>query len=67
MIKLKKINGEEIVVNASLIESIQSTPDTVLTLTSNKKILLMDEVDEVIEKIITYYQRIYSSVRIEKG
>lgn len=67
MIKLKKINGEEIVVNASLIESIQSTPDTVLTLTSNKKILLMDEVDEVIEKVITYYQRIYSSVRIEKG
>ncbi|MCG8514342.1 MAG: flagellar FlbD family protein [Halanaerobiales bacterium] len=67
MIKLKKINGEEIVVNASLIESIQSTPDTVLTLTSNKKILLMDEVDEVIEKVINYYQRIYSSVRIEKG
>ena len=67
MIKLKKINGEEIVVNASLIESIQSTPDTVLTLTSNKKILLMDEVDEVIERVINYYQRIYSSVRIEKG
>ena len=67
MIKLKKINGGEIVVNASLIESIQSTPDTVLTLTSNKKILLMDEVDEVIEKVINYYQRIYSSVRIEKG
>ena len=67
MIKLKKINGEEIVVNASLIELIQSTPDTVLTLTSNKKILLMDEVDEVIEKVINYYHKIYSSVRIEKG
>ena len=67
MIKLEKINGEEIVVNARLIESVQSTPDTVLTLTSNKKILLRDGVDEVIEKVISYYQSIYSNIRIEKG
>lgn len=67
MVKLKKINGEEIVVNARLIETVQATPDTVITLTTKKKILVMDEVDEIVDKVIDYHHKIYSSVSIEKG
>ena len=67
MVKLKKINGEEIVVNARLIETVQATPDTVITLTTKKKIIVMDEVDEIVDKVIAYHQKIYSSVSIEKG
>lgn len=67
MVKLKKINGEEIVVNARLIETVQATPDTVITLTTNKKILVMDEVDDIVEKVIDYHQKIFSNVSIEKG
>ncbi|AZO94046.1 flagellar protein FlbD [Iocasia frigidifontis] len=67
MVKLKKINGEEIVVNARLIETVQATPDTVITLTTNKKILVMDDVDDIVEKVIDYHQKIFSNVSIEKG
>lgn len=67
MIKVNKINGEEVLINAMLIESVQATPDTVITLTTNKKILVLEQVDEVRDKVIEYYQKIYSVLGIEKG
>lgn len=66
MIKVVKINGEEIVINAMLIESIQATPDTVITLTTNKRILVKEQVDEVRDKVIEFYQKIYSVPGMEK-
>ncbi|HHU92032.1 MAG TPA: flagellar FlbD family protein [Halanaerobiaceae bacterium] len=66
MIKVIKINGEEIVINAMLIESIQATPDTVITLTTNKRILVKEQVDEVRDKVIEFYQKIYSVPGMEK-
>lgn len=66
MIKVIKINGEEIMINAMLIESIQATPDTVITLTTNKRILVKEQVDEVRDKVIEFYQKIYSVPGMEK-
>ena len=66
MIKVVKINGEEIIINAMLIESIQATPDTVITLTTNKRILVKEQVDEVRDKVIEFYQKIYSVPGMEK-
>jgi flagellar protein FlbD len=66
LIKVIKINGEEIVINAMLIESIQATPDTVITLTTNKRILVKEQVDEVRDKVIEFYQKIYSVPGMEK-
>jgi len=67
VIKVTKMGGDRIAINARLIESVQSTPDTVITLTTGKKILVTDSVDEIISKVIDYQQRVYSSLRIEKG
>lgn len=67
MIKLTKINKEEIIINADLIETIQSTPDTVITLTTNKKILVLEEVAEIINKVIKYKLEIMTKIRIEEG
>lgn len=58
MIKLTKINGDEIVINAELIETVKATPDTVISLTTNKKILVLNDIDEIIDKVITYRRRI---------
>jgi len=66
LIKVVKINGEEIMINAMLIESIQATPDTVITLTTNKRILVKEQVDEVRDKVIEFYQKIYSVPGMEK-
>ncbi len=67
MIKVTKMGGEELTINADLIESIQSTPDTVITLTNGKKILVRDEEDEVVKKVIKYKREIFSCLTVEKG
>lgn len=58
MIQLKRLNGEQFSLNAMLIEQIQSHPDTTITLTNGKKIVVQTEEKEVIEKTIAFYQHI---------
>lgn len=60
MIKVTKFDGNKIVVNAELIETIESTPDTVLSLTTKNKILVKETIDELIEKVMTYKKAIHS-------
>jgi len=54
MVKLTKLNGDQIVVNADLIEFIESTPDTLIHLTTGKKLMVREDVDEVIRKVVAY-------------
>ncbi|HBB66290.1 MAG TPA: flagellar protein FlbD [Elusimicrobia bacterium] len=60
MIKLRKLNGTEIVVNAELIESVEAAPDTVLNLATGNRFLVKNSVDEVIAKIVEYKKKVYS-------
>lgn len=54
MIKVTRINGAELVVNADLIEFLEATPDTIISLTTGKKIVIKDSIDEVIEKVADF-------------
>ena len=54
MIKVTKLNGTELVVNADLIEFIESTPDTLISLTTGRKMMVLEEMDEVIGKAMAY-------------
>ena len=54
MVKLTKINGKEFYVNADLMEFIESTPDTIITLTTGKKLIVRESAEEVIEAIVNY-------------
>lgn len=47
MIEVTKINGSKILVNTSLIETAEETPDTVLTLTDGKKIIIKESRHEI--------------------
>lgn len=58
MIKVTRLNGLDIVINADLIEFIESTPDTVLTLSTGRKFLLKDSVQDVVNKVIAYRQEL---------
>ncbi|MCL1884794.1 MAG: flagellar FlbD family protein [Defluviitaleaceae bacterium] len=58
MITVTKINDRDIIVNCDLIEIIETTPDTTLTTTTGKKILVRDSVDEILEKVVAYKGRI---------
>ncbi len=54
MIYITKLNDEEVVVNCDLIEVIEETPNTIITLTTGKKIIAKESTKEIIEKIIRY-------------
>ena len=57
MIKVTRINKvEEFYINDERIEFIEETPDTVISLESGKKILVMESAAEVIARIIEYRQ-----------
>jgi flagellar protein FlbD len=58
MIDLRLINGTHIILNSDLIEFIEATPDTVISLSTGKKLIVKEDVDEVIRKIIQFRRRI---------
>ncbi|MHB0938745.1 MAG: flagellar FlbD family protein [Armatimonadota bacterium] len=58
MIRLTRLQGEEIVVNAGLIEFIEPTPDTVITMSTGRKVMVRESIDAVIEKVVDYSCRI---------
>ena len=59
MIKVSRLNGSNFYLNPSLIETMEQTPDTVLTLTTDKKLIVKDTVSDIINKIIDYNRNIY--------
>jgi len=58
MIHLMRINQKPLVLNADLIEHIESTPDTVISLTNGQKYVVQESADEVIERVIEFRRRI---------
>ena len=61
MIALTRLNSLSIMVNADLIETLEATPDTVVTLTSGNKFVVRDSPQEIQAKIIEYKRRIYTA------
>ena len=61
MIALNRLNNQPIMVNADLIETLESTPDTVVTLTSGNKLIVRDSPEEIRNKIIEYKRHIYAA------
>ncbi len=60
MIALTRLNGHPVMVNSDLIEQIEETPDTVITLTSGNRIVVRDRMADVQAKIIDFKRRIHS-------
>lgn len=58
MIKLTRLKGREpdLVINADLIEYVEATPDTVITLTTGHKFIVQETPDDVI-RLVTEFQR----------
>ena len=62
MIHLTRINHAPLVLNSDLIEHIEATPDTVITLTNAQKMMVLESADEVIQRVIEFRQRVLNSV-----
>ncbi|MBI4903730.1 MAG: flagellar FlbD family protein [Acidobacteria bacterium] len=64
MIRLTRLNHELMVLNCELIEHIEQTPDTVITLVNGQKWMVRENPDEIISKVVDYRRRIQSGVCI---
>lgn len=62
MIKVTTLDKREMILNAELIERIESVPETVITLTSGKKILVTQTAAEIVEQVIAYRRRILQPI-----
>lgn len=60
MIELTKFNDMKFTVNAEIIEFVEETPDTVISLTTGKKILVKESRQEVVNLVVSYKRSIYS-------
>ena len=60
MIDVTRMNGKQFTVNSDLIETIEETPDTVLTLTTGKKIIVKESRKEVKNLVKLYRKEIFS-------
>lgn len=62
MIKVTRLNGKEFVVNAEMIQFVEATPDTVITLSSKEKVVVREPVDEVVRRAVDYNRSIRGPV-----
>ena len=56
MIQTTRLNGSSIYLNPEIIETIEKTPDTIITLTSGKKYVVKENIEELIKRFIKYQQ-----------
>ncbi|MCE9499404.1 MAG: flagellar FlbD family protein [Leptospira sp.] len=59
MIVVHRLNKSEILINANLIESIEANPDTVITMTNDRKYIIRENVSELMDKIIDYHKKVF--------
>ena len=64
MIDVTRLNRDPLVLNAELIESVEATPDTVITLTSGKKLLVKEPLHVVVERILNYRRAVNHPVPV---
>jgi len=58
MITVTRLNGSPLVVNDDLIEFIERTPETVLSMNEGRKVTIKESVEEVLERIVIFRRSI---------
>ncbi len=60
MIYVNRLDGKEFVINGLLIETIESTPDTIITLTTGKRFIVKQSLDQVISQFEEFLKRTHN-------
>ena len=56
MIRLTRLNREEFILNAELIRYVECCPDTLITLTNGDTLMVLEPMDEVVRRAVSYHQ-----------
>jgi len=63
VIKLTRLNNREITVNADQVEFLESTPETIVSMATGRKVVVKEPVEEVVRRIVEYRARVLPVVR----
>lgn len=62
MITLRKMDNSSITINCDFIITIEATPDTVITFSTGKKLIVKESIEEITDLIIDYKRRIFDTI-----
>ncbi|MBQ7706834.1 MAG: flagellar FlbD family protein [Lachnospiraceae bacterium] len=60
MIEVTRLKGTKVIINAELIETVEETPDTVITLTSGKKFIVSESTKDIMDLVVNYKRKIHT-------
>jgi flagellar protein FlbD len=63
MIRVTRLNSSPLILNSDLIEHIETTPDTVITLTTGQSLRVRESAEEVVQRIVEFRRSIYAPDR----
>jgi len=67
MIHLTRLNHSSVVLNCDLIEQIETTPDTVVSMTTGQKIMVLESTEEIIERVRIFQRSILTPQNHSNG
>lgn len=67
MITVTRLNHAPLVLNSDLIEYIETTPDTVITLTTGQKIVVEEPAEEIVERVVRFRRRLCEKNEVHNG
>lgn len=65
MIRLTRLNGSEVYLNADLVATVESHHDTVVTLVDGKTYVVLETAEQVVERITSYRAHVLAAVEVE--
>jgi flagellar protein FlbD len=66
MIHLRRLGGQPLVLNCDLIQFVEATPDTLITLRDGHKLIVREGVDEVVERVADFRKRIAQDAPVSR-
>ncbi len=58
MIKVTRLNDSVLMINVEMIQSLQATPDTVITFTNHDRLMVKEPVEEISQRIVEYQRSV---------
>lgn len=59
MVLLTRLNHQPLAVNSDMIKFVEQSPDTVLTLITGEKLMVLESSDEVVKRIVEFRRSVY--------
>lgn len=58
MIKVTRLNDSVLIINVEMIQSLQATPDTLITFTNQDRLMVKEPVEEISQRIVEYQRSV---------